>query len=96
MQGNAGRTWSILWRLWHGGPLQLALMQHPPSYLSKLGGQGSLGGGETYLESEDWDGNENWRYRQTDRQTDNTAIQIEVMHSSAWHKCIFILYATPG
>ena len=36
-------------------------------------------GGETYLKSEDWDGNENWR----NRQTDSTAIQIEVMHSSA-------------
>ena len=33
------------------------------------------GGGETYLKSEDWDGNENWRYRQTD----STAIQIEVL-----------------
>ena len=26
----------------------------------------------------------------TDRQTDSTAIQIEVMHSTAWHNCIFI------
>ena len=32
----------------------------------------------------------------TDKQTDSTAIQIEVMHSTAWHKCIFILYATPS
>ena len=50
------------------------------------------GGGETYLESENWDGIENWRYRQTD----STAIQIEVMHSTAWHKGIFVLYAMPG
>ena len=49
-------------------------------------------GGETYLKSEDWNGIENWWYRQTDY----TAIQIEVMHSTAWHKCIFILYAMPG
>ena len=49
-------------------------------------------GGETYLKSEDWGEIENWRYSQTDR----TAIQIEVMHSTAWHKCIFILYAMPG
>ena len=36
-------------------------------------------GGETYLKSEDWDGIENWRYRQTD----TTAIQIEAnaLHS---------------
>ena len=31
------------------------------------------GGGETYLESEDWNGIKNWWYRQTD----STAIQIE-------------------
>ena len=30
------------------------------------------GGAETYLKSEDWNGIENWRYRQTDRQYSNT------------------------
>ena len=49
-------------------------------------------GGETYLKSEDWNVIENWRYGQTD----SAAIQMEVMHSTAWHKCIFILYAMPG
>ena len=58
----------------------------PTQYLSKSRG------GETYLKSEDWNGIENWWYKQTD----STTIQIEVMHSTAWHKCIFILYAMPG
>ena len=33
-----------------GGRLQPALMRHPTSYLSKLGGEGSLGGGGVRLE----------------------------------------------
>ena len=31
-----------------------------------------------------------------ERIRNRAAKQTEVMHSSAWHKCIFILYAIPG